>query len=361
VTSAENLQDPEETGDEDNTPADEEAPETAVPSNQPTGDASPEPSQSTPSATPSKQQNKDFGDGQNVGYWLVVDGKAVQLFKFNKESFEYYSQVLNKYGEKLGSGVKIYSMIPPTTGEFLKLKKYKGITDSQDDALGFLESKLDDRITLINVFDALNRHKDEYIYFKTDHHWTALGAYYAYASFMEATGRQPSELKQYETVDLGTFLGSSYTKTLDKSLEKNPDNVTAFKPFTQYEYLMYYGNEEKKADVIDMKYADEINNKYLAFMSSGGATWSVVKTNIHNGKKLLLIKDSFGNAIAPFMLPHYEEIYVVDPRFYSIKTTGKSITQFIGEKGINEVLFCIYMEDANWHKFMSSVENLLGD
>ncbi len=303
---------------------------------------------------------KDFGDGQNVGYWMVVDGKAVQLFKFNKESFEYYAQVLNQYSEKLGSDVKIYSMIPPTTGEFLKLKKYKGITDSQNDALDFLESKLDHRISSVNVYDVLNKHSDEYIYFRTDHHWTALGAYYAYVTFMEDKGEVPIALDQYETLDLGEFLGSSYTKTLDKSLEKNPDNVTAYKPFTLYEYLMVLEGKEKKTDIIDMKYAGDINKKYNAFLSGGGAIWSVVKTDVKNGRKLMVVKDSFGNALVPFLLPHYEEIYVVDSRFYSISYTGKNIVQFVEDNGINEVLFTIYMEDVNWHKFMNGVEKLLG-
>lgn len=307
-----------------------------------------------------KEPAKDYGDGQNVGYWLVVDGKAVQLFKFNKESFEYYAQVLNQYKEKLGDKVKIYSMIPPTAGEFLKLKKYKGITDSQNDALGFLESKLNPEISTVNVYDALNSHKEEYIYFKTDHHWTALGAYYAYSAFMKDKNEQPVALESYETVDLGEFLGSSYTKTLDKSLEKNPDQVTAYMPFTDYDYLTYHEDKEIKADVIDLKYKDDINNKYLAFISTGGATWSVIKTDVQNGKKILVIKDSFGNALVPFLLPHYEEIYVVDSRFYSINVTGKTITEFIADHGINELLFVIYMEDVNWHKFMNGVENLLG-
>ena len=75
----------------------------------------------------------------------------------------------------------------------------------------------------------------------------------------------------------------------------------------------------------------------------------------------MVIKDSFGNALVPFLLPHYEEIYVVDSRFYSISAAGKNIVEFIKEKGIGEVLFVIYMEDVNWHKFMSGVENLLGE
>ncbi|HBR01154.1 MAG TPA: hypothetical protein DD738_00910 [Ruminiclostridium sp.] len=314
----------------------------------------------TPTPKPSQPAKTDFGDDPNVGYWLVVDGKAVQLFKFNKESFEYYAQVLNKFGQKLGSDVKLYSMIPPTNGEFLRLKKYKGITDSQNDALDFLNSKLDDSISSVNVYDALNSHTDEYIYFRTDHHWTALGAYYAYASWMESTGRQPTALEDFETIDIGDFLGSSYTKTLDESLKKNPDHIIAYKPFTGYEYLMYDNGREKKADIIDMQYANEITDKYLAFMSSGGANWSVVKTDVHNGKKIMVVKDSFGNAFVPFLLPHYEEIYVVDPRFYNVSTTG-NIVDFVREKGINEVVFCIYMEDVNWHKFMGSVEHLLGE
>lgn len=313
-----------------------------------------------PGGETQEESPKDYGDGKNMGYWMVVDGQAVQLFKFNKESCEYYAQVLNKYSEKLGSGVKIYSMIPPTASEFLKLKKYKGITDSQNDALGFLESKLNNNISSVNVYDVLSKHKDEYIYFKTDHHWTGLGAYYAYASFMEQKGEIPISLDQYETIDLGDFLGSSYTKTLDKSLEKNPDKVTAYKPFTPYEYLMVHEGKEKKTDIIDMKYAGDINKKYNAFLSGGGAIWSVVKTDVKNGRKLMVVKDSFGNALVPFLLPHYEEIYVVDSRFYSISFTGKNIVQFVEDNGINEVLFTIYMEDVNWHKFMNGVEKLLG-
>ncbi len=312
-----------------------------------------------PEQTPMSEPEKDFGDEPNVGYWMVVDGKAVQLFKFNKESFDYYAEILNKYSEALGSGVKIYSMIPPTNGEFLQLKKYKGITDSQNDALDYLKSKLNDSISTVDVFDALNKHKDEYIYFRTDHHWTALGAYYGYSAFMNVRGEEALSLDQYEEINLGDFLGSSYTKTLDKSLEKNPDNIVAYKPLTNHEFTVYKGNEGTKADIIDLKYSDDISKKYLAFISSGGATWSKVKTNINNGKKIMVVKDSFGNMLVPFLVPNYEEIYVVDSRFYNMNLTGKNIVEFVKDNGINEVIFCIYMEDVNWQKFMSGVENML--
>ena len=177
---------------------------------------------------------------------------------------------------------------------------------------------------------------------------------------MKTKNETPVPLDQYETLDLGDFLGSSYTKTLNKKLEKNHDRVIAYKPFTNNEYFIYYENTEKKADVIDLKYTDKISNKYLVFLSTGGGTWSVIKTDVRNGKKIAVIKDSFGNAFVPFLLPHYEEIYVVDARFYSIQATGKDIISFVQEHKIDELLFLIYMEDVNWHKFMTGVENLLG-
>ncbi len=303
---------------------------------------------------------KDFGDEQNLGYWLTIDGKAVQLFKFNRSSFDYYAEILNRYQEELGEGVKIFSLIPPTNSEFVQLRKYKGLTDSQDDAVDYLRSRLRDEIGVVEVFNALKEHGDEYIYFKTDHHWTALGAYYAYTSFMEATKQSPVPLSRYEAVDLGEFLGSSYTKTLSKELEKNPDQFIAYRPLIENEYTMYHGNKESQGHVLDMKYAQDRTNKYLTFISNGGSTWSVVKTGVKNQKRLLVIKDSFGNALIPFLLPHYEEIYIVDSRFYSISATGKDIKQFVQDNGIDEVLFVIYMEDVNWQKFMNGVEGLLG-
>lgn len=369
VQSVDDIQKPQENnlpdqsdkniGNEDNDIIPDPA---STPSAQPdTSDDTGQTGQNGENASPENDEmpERDFGDDPNIGYYLVIDGKAVQIFKFNKESFEYYAQILNKYREMLDDSVKIYSMIPPTAGEFLRLKKYAGITDSQNDALSYLESLLDKDIVTVNVYDKLNRHKDEYIYFRTDHHWTALGAYYAYVEFMETKGEKPLSLEQFEKIDLGDFLGSSYTKTLDKSLEKNPDSFIVYKPYTKHEFFKYDGKGEHKADVIDMKYKDSLTDKYLTFISTGGSTWSVIRTEVNNGKKLLIIKDSFGNAIAPFMLSHYEEIYIVDARFYNKNVTGKNIIEFIEDNKIDEVLFCIYMEDVNWHKFMSGVEGLL--
>lgn len=309
-----------------------------------------------PSPTPEKKYNESEG----VGYWLVIDGKAVELFKFNKESFEYYAEVLNKYNERLNNKIPIYSLIAPTNSEFAQLKKYKGISDSQNNAIKFLDTKFSSGITAVNSYDILNSHKDEYIYFRSDHHWTALGAYYGYSAFMETKNEKVVSLENYQRVQIDNFLGSSYSKTMDKSIENNPDTIYAYIPFVNYKYEMHHWNKSSEAELIDMKYAETKRDKYLVFLSGGDATWAVIKTDNKNGKKLLVIKDSYGNTFVPFLLPHYEEIYVVDPRFYDITIHGNLI-DFIGSKGINEILFVNYMENVNSRDFMESVENLMYD
>lgn len=311
-----------------------------------------------PSFTPTPTK-KPYNEGDGVGYWIVVDGKAVELFKFNKESFDFYAKVLNEYNQKIGGKMPIYSLTAPTNSEFVQLRNYKGITDSQNNAIEYLNSKFDEGITAVNAYDVLNEHKEEYIYFRSDHHWTALGAYYAYTAFMEAKGEEPVPLEKYQTVQIDNFLGSTYAKTRDKSIEKNPDTIYAYLPFVDYKYEKHRFYESSEADIIDMKYAETKLDKYLVFLSAGDATWAKITTENKNGKKLLVIKDSYGNSFVPFLLPHYEEIYVIDPRFYDFNTSEKNAAEFIEAKGINEVLFINYMEDVNYKDYMLSLEELI--
>jgi hypothetical protein len=296
----------------------------------------------TPTQTPEETTKpSEFvrPDEENMGYWLIIDGKAVELFRFQKESIDYYTETLNMYHETLGKDIKLYSMIAPTAGEFAILKRYKGLNDSQNEALQYINKNIDPDIFSVDLFKALNPHRDEYIYFKTDHHWTALGAYYAYCEFMEIRGEEPIPLERYEKAEIQDFLGSAYTKTLDKSLESNPDTIEVYLPLVEYDYTMYNGNTPSKKKVIDLSYAEK-KDKYNVFISSGGGTWSVIKTEVKNGKKLLVIKDSFGNAIIPFFLPHYEEIYIIDSRFYSNDFTKMGVPQFVEHYVIHVFNFC---------------------
>lgn len=118
--SKEYINEPEATDDKNNTDT-RNTPEenTTEPVSTPDFTSSPEPTE------------KPYNEADGVGYWLVIDGKAVELFKFNKDNFDFYANVLNECNEKLGGKMPIYSLIAPTNSEFVELRKHAGITDSQ--------------------------------------------------------------------------------------------------------------------------------------------------------------------------------------------------------------------------------------
>jgi hypothetical protein len=117
------------------------------------------------------------------------------------------------------------------------------------------------------------------------------------------------------------------------------------------EYNVYY-ESPIKMKVIDMSHADK-KIKYRVFIS-GDRPLGIIKTEVENGKKLLVIKDSYGNAMVPFLLPHYQEIFVIDPRQYN-----KNVFTLIKENGIQEVLFLNYVPILSEYGFSDLIVKMM--
>ncbi|NLM11147.1 MAG: hypothetical protein GX213_10335 [Clostridiaceae bacterium] len=308
---------------------------TPGPTNDPVMESTPEPAEKPtekPEPTPIPASEKD-DNGRRIGRILIYNNSAMQLFKANSDAEAHYANTLNSFKERAADQIKVYSLLAPTSAEFIDNDKYKSLTDSQKDAITRVNDKLNGVIP-VDAYTKLKEHKGEYIYFRTDHHWTALGAYYAYTAFADSAGFDAVSLDRYETENIENYLGSMYDMTSSSTLRKNPDTITVYKPFVKSEYNVWYEGPVK-LKVIDMYHATQ-KNKYRVFIS-GDRPLGIIKTEVSNGKKILIIKDSYGNAMVPFLLPHYEEIYVVDPRQY-----GKNIFNLIQDNEIQEVLFLNY-------------------
>lgn len=304
---------------------------TPVPSEASEANPTVEPS-GTPEPTPTPLPEKD-DNGKRIGRILIYNNSAMQLFKANTDAEKYYAETLNGFKEKAGEGIRVYSLLAPTSIEFVDNEKYRDLSDSQKEAISRVYEKLSGVIP-VDAYSKIMEHSDEYLYFRTDHHWTALGAYYAYSGFADAAGFDAVPLDRYETENIENYLGSLYDMTSSSTLRKNHDTITVYKPFVKNEYSVWYEGPVK-LKVIDMYHATQ-KNKYRVFIS-GDRPLGIIKTEVDNGRKILVIKDSYGNAMVPFLLPHYEEIYVVDPRQYR-----KNIFTLIQENEIQEVLFLNY-------------------
>lgn len=201
-------------------------------------------------------------------------------------------------------------------------------------------SEVDDQLEIVDFSDALSQHKDEYIYYRTDHHWTTLGAYYAYVAYCEQKGLTPVSLEELEENKVEDFYGTFYSKA--KRPSQPADTITwydvdvdefAFVANLQQDKQLAQLGEVVQEDGLELLRVDgmmdqrkfEVRDKYAAFMW-GNSGYVKIKSN-HNlnhqeGKtsRLLLFKDSYANSMIPYLTYNYDEIIVVDLRYMAKST-----------------------------------------
>lgn len=182
--------------------------------------------------------------------------------------------------------------------------------------------------------------KNEYLYFKTDHHWTADGAYYAYRELMKAKGMTASALTDYTRTEYPGFIGSFYQySNQSDTLKNNPDTVVAYTPTcNDLTYTDTDGNQKTGHVVSDATQYSE-GNKYLCFICGDQPYERIDNPNITDGSSCVVIKESYGNAFVPFLVNSYQTVHVVDYRYFS-----GNLIDLVKENGIQDV---IYVNNAN--------------
>ncbi|WP_051318123.1 DHHW family protein [Cohnella thermotolerans] len=266
--------------------------------------------------------------------YLVMEDRAASLFTYSASAAEQYAAALNRFAKSVDSKVNVYSLLVPTAAEFIDNAKAQAASASQKAAFDRINGLLDSRLVRVDAYSALEAHKSEYVYFRTDHHWTALGAYYAYGKLMESMGEQPAALSEYKNGTIKGFLGSEYKATKSAELAKRPDTLVYYTPSRKYTFTAHTSSGKSSSrKVVDPRYAKQGNGYYAVFLG-GDFPWGEIATGSKNGKKLAVVKDSFANALIPFLLPHFETIDVIDPRYFK-----DNLLDFVKERQITDVLF----------------------
>lgn len=263
---------------------------------------------------------------------VVVKGRVLQVFAGSKHSIAPYANMLNEYRRKLPQSVKIYAMLAPSGSDFyLPYQVNKGVLKEKEN-IQIFNSLISPDIISIDAYNELAKHREKYIQFRTDHHWTALGAYYAYTAFAKEAGFTPLALNEMQLVKKElSFLGSLYNYTKDVQLKNNPDFLEYYKLPTVSKIItsQHKGHKENPNLSLYM----EKSNSYLLFL---GGDYPFMHIQTENGKNrnILVIKDSFGNALIPYLTSHYNNIYVVDYRYFK-----ESIPDLIKKQNIGELLY----------------------
>ena len=298
-----------------------------------------------------------LGKKEYNGVYIGKDDYLLQIFKEPKdESFQSKMDAVNMFGASTPKMNK-YFMLVPNSVEILsdKLPPYVQ-RDSQQKWIQLVKNSLDKNIKFVDMYDILYAKKNEYVFYKTDHHWTTKAAFYAYQELIKATGENPHAENFFDIKQVtDNFYGSLYSKSGLKQVR--PDSINLYVPKDNEIYNIEYFDEEGKSKVLNSLYnMDNINkkDKYALFLDGNHALIKI-STNNFSMKKLLVIKDSYANCLIPFLTGHYSEIYVVDLRFY-----GDDLSDIIKNNDIEDMLVLYnvntFFEDASVESILDYID-----
>ncbi len=270
----------------------------------------------------------------------VVGSAGYEMYNYVGSLAEKYQSTVNAVADSLSGVSQVYAMaIPLSSGITLPDELFSDIPGSdQAQAEKDILAGMGQNVKTIPLHDVMMSHRTEYIYFRTDHHWTALGAYYAYVQFCTAKGITPHNLSDYEVSQFPGFLGSFYNDGGKPDTMKNdPDTVNAYHPVSATASMKYGDNENSTltgGQVIFDESTASASLKYGTFIMGDNPFTVIENPEVSNGESCIVVKESFGNAFVPFLVDHYQTVYVVDYRYYS-----GSVTQLARDKGVKDVLF----------------------
>ncbi len=244
-----------------------------------------------------------------------------------------YAAIINKYHKVLGDGVRVYCMPIPTESAFYTPDCMVTKVKDQGVLLNNMFSKLDPEVEAVDIFTILGAHAYEDIYSRTDHHWLPLGAYYAARKFASVAAVPFNDLNSYEEHVIKRFVGSMYSFSKDAAVKNAPEDFVYYIPQGVEYNTTYYRNGSTTTGDFFKKYPDGSGAAYLTFMGGDIPTTKVV-TSTKNGRKLIILKDSFGNAIPGYLFYSFEEIHVIDCRYFN-----KNIVKYVQNNGITDIVF----------------------
>lgn len=259
----------------------------------------------------------------------IIYGKDNYLFEkisnVDQVKFENNYQSLKKFMNKFAD--KAYLMIVPGSYQIYQelVPAYAPLVNQKEYIDRIYEIAGYDRT--VDLLALYNEKKGEYIYYRTDHHWTTLGAYYAYGELMEAMDLEAASLDNFgDSVQVNDFLGTFYSKA------KNYNVVS--------DILYYYEKPDVILEIDSIRYASLYDYSYLntrdkySFFLRGNNGLSIIKNeNNEDDRKTLIIKDSFGNSLSPFLTASFNEIHVMDLRAFN-----GSVEEYINSNEFDNII-----------------------
>ncbi|MGL5260009.1 MAG: DHHW family protein [Lachnospiraceae bacterium] len=275
---------------------------------------------------------------ESNGVYFIADGSFIEKNKkddFDEKKMELKINALVKETKELSEIIsgKVSLMFVPGAAGIWK-EKIPLFSDEVDqiEIIEKIEAYISDSIHMIRVDKILEQHKEEEIYYKTDHHWTTLGAFYGYQSYLETQGLNKVSLEEYQITLVSTdFLGTLHSKV---NIPVTADEIVKIEPNEKENVSIEYVYENRLSDSFYEESHLATKDQYSYFLDGNHPLIKI--TTVGEGKKdsILIIKNSYANCLIPFLSKNYKNIHVIDPRYYR-----SNISEYAKMEQIEDVLY----------------------
>jgi len=292
----------------------------------------------------------------NHGSVLQIGDAAYEKYGFYADGPKRCAAQIRAGADAVAGSARVFAIgAPNRLGAVLSDADFARIAASEKteaEAIAYLYEQAGDRVIGVNAIENLRLHNNEYIFFRSDHHWTALGAYYAYEAWADAAGFEPVPLSDFDMQvregHLGWFFGLCGSPYV---MRQNPDAVVAYVPRSNLtvDYV-----DSQTSRWTDSTVIYDYNN-YAAFLLGDHQLVTITNNDIQDDSACVLVKDSYGNPFAVYLTQHYHTVYVVDYRYYQYVPGYLSFSRFAAERGVQDfiVLLPMTLQSGNTAAYLS--------
>lgn len=277
-----------------------------------------------------------LGQKEASGVYLCGDHLIQIPSEPNWEQAERNLAAVDAFSEKYPELNMVMSVVPNSVVINSALLPENAPVRDQLEDLQWIDDQLE-KVPFVDVTEALQDHDDEYLYYKTDHHWTSLAAKYAFHALAEPMGIRPVEESAYTSY----LVSNSFEGTLSSKSGSHAakDSVEIYIPHTNIDYYVAYADTGEKISSFYRRSALTTKDHYTVFFG-GNYSRIDVTTTADTERALLVFKDSYANCMIQFLYPYYDHITIIDPRYYY-----DNIDLVVKSEGITDVLF-LYNADT---------------
>lgn len=307
--------------------------------------------------------NAKLGDSGTIIVGKGDKVRALMAFGGTAKGGGAYVDLMNTLAESFPSQ-NVYAMIAPLATEFYLPSRAAKASNPQKPFIYSVKDRLNPKVKFVDVYSELARHTAEDIYLRTDHHWAGLGGYYAAKQLAKAAGVPFHGLEDYDRHVIRNFVGSMYGYSKDIAVKNAPEDFVYYTPKNvKYEadYVAY--TLDKNFNIVKESkpyksslfkhFKDGSGSAYLTFVGSD-QVFVKVKTSTPGSRRLLIVKDSYGNAVPGNLLYSFSEVHIIDFRYFT-----HNLKDYVANNGITDIAVCFNVFNAYSSGSAAKVKKML--